>query len=310
WSTEEKEVTVKQSKIAGINLAPFPFEDEKDWSEFTPKATLEYNFDAGMVYLTYARGFKSGGYNYAATNGAGLPLEPEILDMLEFGWKTELLDGLLRFNGAAYYYDYQDLQVTRAVAGPGDAVIQTTENAANATIMVLDIDLTWLATELISITMVLNLMDSEYEDYEASAQVFNTRLTGNPNAPGMGTVLLDADGEKMLRTSDWSGFISAKFDFQAGDGRMPLVVTYSYKDDYDYDFIGDPLSEGLRQDGFGLLNARLSYHTPSESWVASLWGKNLTAEDDYFDDIVANPSGLRASHGAPRTYGIDLTYYF
>ncbi|RLQ22393.1 TonB-dependent receptor [Seongchinamella sediminis] len=315
YSIEEKEVEVMQPLDGEFSLAPWPYKDDEDWSEFTPKATLEYAFDAGMVYLTYARGFKSGGFNFVTsapdpiTGEPQEPLEPEILDMLEFGWKTELLDSMLRLNGALFYYDYADLQVTRAVTNPDTgAVINVTQNAANAEIIGLDLDATWLVSDALTLTLGLNLLDSEYEDYDASANVF-ARAIG-VDAPGMVLRPFDADGESLLRAPDWSAFVSARYEFNIGDARMPLVVSYSYKDAYDYDFIGHPTSAPLEQEAYGLLSARLSYVTPGEDWRISIWGNNLTDEDEYFEDIVANAAGIRASHGAPRTYGVDVRFNF
>ena len=89
---------------------------------------------------------------------------------------------------------------------------------------------------------------------------------------------------------------------------MPLVVTYSHKDSYLFDFVIEPEMAPLRQDDYGLLTARLSYIL-DEHWEVSVWGNNLT-DEDYFDDVVANASGLRASRGAPRTYGVEVRYNF
>ena len=94
-----------------------------------------------------------------------------------------------------------------------------------------------------------------------------------------------------------------------GDARMPLVVAYSYKGSYNFDFSIDPSTKVLRQASYGLLNARLSYVTPSESWTVSLWGNNL-ADEDYFEDVVVAGIGIRGSYGAPRTYGVDVNYQF
>ena len=100
-----------------------------------------------MLYLTYARGFKSGGYNYAASVGSGLPLDPEVLDMVELGWKTTHADGRLQVSGSLFYYDYKDLQVTRAVAGSG---VNVTENAADARALGLDLEVAWMPADWLS----------------------------------------------------------------------------------------------------------------------------------------------------------------
>jgi len=307
WSYEEKRVRVAASTLADNTLPPVPFEDEDDWSELTPTVTLERHIAPGIVYLSYARGFKSGGYNYAASVNGGKVLDPEVLDMIELGWKTVFLNGRFQFNGSAFYYDYTDLQVTRVAAGSG---VNVTENAADANAIGLDLDLAWMPSNWWSLTVGVSLLDSEYKDYDASATVFNAALTGDPTEPGMSTVLFDAAGESLLRAPESSLFVSTEVRLPVGALSIPVVVTYSYKDDYVFDFIADPTSKRLAQKGYGLLSARATIVTPDEHWSLSIWGNNLTNEGDYFMDIVANSAGIRGSHGAPRVWGLDLAYRF
>jgi iron complex outermembrane receptor protein len=307
WSYEKKKVRVVASSIAPITLPPVPFEDDDDWDEFTPRIVLERRFETGMLYLSYARGFKSGGYNYAASLNDGKVLDPEVLDMVELGWKSLFADGRVQFNGSVYYYDYRDLQVTRVAAGTGGNV---TDNAANAEIFGLDLDLAWMVSDWFSLAAGINLLDSEYKDYDASANVFNAAISGDPAEPGMSTVSFDAAGQNLLRAPDSSMFVAAQAEFPLGALSVPVVVSYSWKDDYLFDFVADPSSERLEQKSFGLLSARASIVSGDDHWRLSVWGNNLTNEDDYFMDIVANSSGIRGSHGAPRAWGVDLSYRF
>lgn len=315
YNYEEKEAWVRNSRFVPVNPNP-EYHDKQDWNEFTPKLTLQYNFeDSGMAYFTYARGFKSGGYNYTAssinpiTGQPEPPVDPEILDMYELGWKTELFDNSLRLNGSLYYYDYSDLQVTANTTGPNNVQANITRNAANATVTGLDLEFTWLATDRLIIDGALNLLDSEYEDFSASAQMFNAVLD-NSNQPGMRAVGFDADGHNLLRAPEVSGYLTATYELPVRSGRAPLSLTYSYTGDYKFDFVADPSTNALEQEAYGILNARISYYTEDERWMVSLWGKNLQDEDEYYDDINANPAGIRGSVGTPRTYGIEVGYQF
>ena len=314
YNYEEKEVIVRASDILDLTTAP-PLEDSVDWTDFTPKVTLQYDFDLGMVYLTYSQGFKSGGYNYVAsainplTGEPEPPVDPEVLDMLELGWKTELADRRLRLNGALFYYDYQDLQVSANVTTPSGAQANITRNAADATVIGLDLDFTFLATENFTINGAINLMESEYDEYFASAQMFNGVIDGTP-APGMRAIRYDASGESLLRAPDISAFLTLTYELPIANGRSPVSITYSYKGDYKFDFVAAPETSALQQDAYGLLNARWAYYSADDTWSVAVWGKNLMDEDEYFDDINANPAGIRGSVGTPRTYGVDVTYAF
>lgn len=306
-SYEEKKARVRASKYTDITLPPVPFEDDDDWSALTPSVTLERRIEPGMLYLTYARGFKSGGYNYPASVNDGAPLDPEELDMVELGWKTTFLDDRVRMDGSVFYYDYQNLQVTRAVAGSG---LNVTENAADAEAYGLDVDLTWLPADWMSLTAGASLLSSEYKSFDASATVFNAALTGDPAEPGMSTVPFDAAGKDLLRAPETSWYASLEVQVPVGRLTAPVLVTYSWKDDYQFDFVADPSTRRLSQNSYGLLSARASITSPSQRWSVSVWGKNLTDEDDYYMDIVADSAGIRGSHGAPRTWGLDVGYRF
>ena len=133
WSRERKSATLDAVPNAVTN-APTPYADARDWDDFTPRLALEYRGDFGLAYLSYSRGFKSGGYNYPASLNP--VLNPETLDSYELGVKADLADDRLRLSSALFHYDFKDLQVSRGGAG----AFITTENAASATVRGLEVD--------------------------------------------------------------------------------------------------------------------------------------------------------------------------
>jgi outer membrane receptor protein involved in Fe transport len=85
-----------------------------DW---TPK--LDFT-DQTLVYLSYARGYKAGGFNpglQAGNTGSGLSptYGPETIDAYELGTKNNALDGHLQVNADFWYYNYQGLQVSAII---------------------------------------------------------------------------------------------------------------------------------------------------------------------------------------------------
>ncbi|MEQ8935427.1 MAG: TonB-dependent receptor, partial [Amphiplicatus sp.] len=95
-------------------LGPFHVITDDRWSEFTPKATLDWRFgDGQLVYASVAKGFKGGGWQGGAASAiaAETPYSPETAWTYEVGLKTDLLDNTIRFNIAAFYTDFKDLQV-------------------------------------------------------------------------------------------------------------------------------------------------------------------------------------------------------
>ncbi|MFT6758215.1 MAG: iron complex outermembrane receptor protein [Chitinophagales bacterium] len=320
YTDESKEQTTDDLATGVINFSggPLPFESEDSWTELTPTITIQNFTDSGMFYFTYSQGFKSGGFNNPANslvNGSVTPiLEPEILDNFELGYKGEFYDGRLRLNGAAYYYDYTDLQVTRA-AGSGNAPVLVTENAADASVVGLEMDFSWLATDQLVLSGGFNALDTEYKDYDASAKIpcrevpTCTSARGAPAGSGYTDVFYDASGDSLLRAPELTAFLSARYGFKLETAEVPLVVSYSYSDDFFYDFSASDSTSELEQDAVGLLQARLSYVPDEGSWQVSLWGNNLT-DEEYYSEKVANGSSLRVNYQPPRTYGVDVRYDF
>lgn len=305
WSYEEKKLEFGEGRLEGLTVVPFPDDDDQNWREFTPKISIIHKFnDNANAYFTFARGFKSGGYNYPASTS--MPLDPELLDMFELGFKASLFENKLKLNSALYYYDYTDLQVTRA-SGANSQLI--TDNAASAEILGLDLDMTLLVGDRVTILGGLNISDAKFQDWnDAAAKVFNRLPDGSP-APGMRDISFNASGKDMLRAPDWSAFASLKYTYAYDDIEIPITITYSYKDDYNFDFLADPLAQRLKQDGYGVLNTRISFIPLDGPWEVSFWANNLF-DKKYFDNIVPTNNGIRGSFGEPRIYGLDVTFNF
>jgi len=119
------------------------------------KLGLNYKFtDDKMVYAIFAEGFRPGGIN---RRGTLPPYLPDFLDSYELGWKTSWADNRLRFNGAFFYQEWNDFQYSLLGA---NGLTEIT-NAAAAEIKGIEADLTWIATDQLSLTAGVSFLDSE-----------------------------------------------------------------------------------------------------------------------------------------------------
>lgn len=313
YSHDKKSVdSLASSNLGAVTIPATPYEDSQSWSKFTPSAILQYDFGNTLVYGKFARGYKSGGFNYPVQNQP--VLRPEVLDMYEVGLKGSFFNRAVRTTLSGYYYDYSDLQVTRAAAS-GVGVVVTTENAANAELYGLDADITWSVTPAFTLNGAVSWQHSKYKDYLASAKVYRAVLPGG-SGRGMVDVGFDADGHRLLRAPKFSAYAAANYDISVGEGVIPINLSYAYKGSYDFDFIYDPpgatrlgTTSVLRQKAYSIVNGRIGYHPISDRWSVSGWVNNIFNEK-YFDDVVAAGVGIRGSYGAPRTYGIDFQFNF
>ncbi|WOK37083.1 TonB-dependent receptor [Sphingomonas sp. C3-2] len=88
------------------------------FSELTGRFVVDLKLtDDNLLYASYSRGYKSGGVNppFNPVDFPNTPIgfKPEFINAFEIGTKNTLMNGTLRANFSAFYYDYKDLQLSR-----------------------------------------------------------------------------------------------------------------------------------------------------------------------------------------------------
>lgn len=103
-------------------VAPLPLQTVT-FKETTGRLNLEWSpdlsfTDKSLVYASYARGYKGGGFNPPQTPGQELfptSYQPEFINALEIGSKNVLAGGKLVLNLTAFHYDYKGYQVSQII---------------------------------------------------------------------------------------------------------------------------------------------------------------------------------------------------
>lgn len=235
-------------------------------------------------YVSYNRGIKAGGWDtISSPNTPGY--KPETLDAYETGTKTEFLDHRVRFNTAAFWYQYKDLQLSHQQNGSS-----ITANAASARIRGLEVELDVVPMQ----NLTLNL----------GAAYTNGVYTSFPNAnayasDGAGTII-NASGNTMMRTPRETGSAGADYAIPTASGTYTVSVLSVYSSKF---FWGP--DDRLAQGAYGLLNASLRWVSSDEHLNVKLWGKNLT-DKLYETSGTENGFGDLLIYAPPRTYGVTL----
>jgi iron complex outermembrane recepter protein len=89
------------------------------YDEITGRAVLNYKVtEDNLIYLSYSRGYKSGGINPPLQPIFAVPtaFDPEIVDAFEIGSKNTFANGTFTLNATAFFYKYKKLQLSRIVA--------------------------------------------------------------------------------------------------------------------------------------------------------------------------------------------------
>jgi iron complex outermembrane recepter protein len=121
------------------------FDLRQDFRFITPRVILDYKLGGGnLIYVSYARGAKTGGFNTGANVFANQrAYQPEYADNFEAGVKTTFMGGKARTNLAGFVIDWQDQQVVDqnpVTAGGSSTNRSFTANTAASRIYGLEFD--------------------------------------------------------------------------------------------------------------------------------------------------------------------------
>jgi outer membrane receptor protein involved in Fe transport len=329
---------------AALNAATFDsyqheFDEDRKTDQLMPALSLEWEMsDTSMFYISYAEGFKSGGFNavdsqmpafdaatgapLSTTPGLGFEYDDETAQSVEIGGKHTLMDGAMTVNWAMFTSEYVDQQVSTFV-GLGFVVA----NAASSDVQGVEVDMQWQATDNLRLGANLAILDAEYADFTAAGCTaqqdsallgLGTLTSASPVTSAMGcSAQFNAAGAKSGQSQDLSGS-----DFGAGysgsltaDYAQPLsnglvmfaAADYNFTDEFKMTGDHDPLDV---QESYGKVNLRFGIR--AENWDFLIYGKNVTDKQTAqgaFDIPLA--SGSHGRYQDPgEVWGGRFTYRF
>jgi iron complex outermembrane receptor protein len=302
--------------IPGTDTAALPkSQTDRTFDKITYRIALEHRFTPDVMgYASISRGFKSGIFN--STTPLDPAVEPETLDAYEIGAKSEWFDGTLRLNGAVFYYEYDDIQLTRINAGT-----TTLLNAAGGEVRGADLEFILaprLSTGRLTISGGASYLDTEYTSFPDAPFLepnpaggnFALNTPGHPcppeHPPGSFPGNCNAKGNTMIRAPELTATVAVDYAFPlASSGELGFNVTAAYNDGFYWD-----ADNRVKQPSYTLVNAQVSLTTADERWRLRLWSRNLTDEKYYITVSTSAGFGDAGAPGAPREYGVGLTYRF
>ena len=260
-------------------------------NSFTPRFGIEFRASHDvLLYATYAKGFKSGGFN---NNAFGNPLEPEKLTDYEGGIKAEFFDHKLRTNLAAFYYDYANLQLQRII---GSAAIPL--NAGKAIVKGLEAELAVRPVRNLELSANASYLDSEIRNFS----------TPDAARPTLGNIVID--GNRLPQSPRYTVNLAAAYTIVSPIGDFTLRGEAAWTDRVYFSFYNRP---EVSQPAYGKYNAFLNYANDKTGITASLFIRNIANKRTISSAQVSagfSRFPIVGAYDPPRTYGVSLGYHF
>ena len=169
WIAAAPTPEIAASRTAGLTCNS---DAKESWTKFTPRVSLDYAFsDDVMAYLSWSRGFRSGGFNGRATTPSSIgPYDPETVDSYELGLRSSLFDNRLMLNATLFRAKYKDKHESE-IYQFGAATETVVNNAAKATIDGLEIEARLAASEQVQLRLSVGMIDGKYEEFLAPDRI-------------------------------------------------------------------------------------------------------------------------------------------
>ena len=244
-----------------------------------------------MYYVTWSEGFRTGVLNRPGgavqkDTGYTVPfgVASDELTNLEVGWKLDMMDGTLRFNGALFLVDITDLQTT--IFDTSIVNLFFSDNAADADVKGVEGDITWLASDNLTIGGAFSLLDTE--------------VTSN-NTTSTDVIV----GSELAYAPNYQGNLWARYEWNIGDGWvghfMPSVAfsDSSYSDIISINSMEIP----------SWTKVNLTAGITADRWMVEAFVDNLTDEQVITGANYVNDRE-RLALAPPTTAGIRVSMDF
>ena len=254
---------------------------DTDWAG---RVALDWSIsDEWLTYISWNRGVKGGGYNAPIFPLDGgytdelMSYDPEQLDAYEIGFKSTLADGKIRFNGAAYYYNYKDYQAFNIVG------IDTLTFNADATSKGIELELQASPGNWDFI------LGGAWNDVEV-------KLPGGVRTPTVQSPDVNLNG--LIR-----------YSLPLGDGQLAFQVNGVYLSEHIFALTNLP---NVTENGYTVFDGSISYLTNDGRWIFSAYVKNFGGEEylvQTFDLSTTDVFGMTEQYyGRPRWWGISARF--
>jgi iron complex outermembrane receptor protein len=279
-------LTVPEDALGFTGGIPYPKDTQKKkTTSYTAKVTWDVS-DSTMLYAGVANSFKGGTFNsgFGPVPPELYSVKPEDLTSFEMGFKSESSDRRNRLSGAAFYYDYKDMQAFQFIG--------LNQLLFNADSIVKGAELEWtgLPTDALELSAGVSFLDTKVKDVADVAGIVKDR--------------------EMVLAPKFSMNAMARYTWGlSGGSGLAAQVDGNYNSSVYFDNINAP---GAKQGSVALFNARLSWNSADHRYEVAAYVRNLTDKEplNYAFDLSGQLGYVEQSYHPPRTFGVSAGVNF
>jgi iron complex outermembrane receptor protein len=301
YSETEQQVVSRNANGGGCTLPPELLDTagvcaatfDTDSAQPSYLASLDWKPSEDLLlYAKFASSFRAGGNNVRGSSDPVTfsPFEPEEATEYEVGFKSDLADGRLRLNAATFYTEYKNIQRSTTVSRNNNLATFVT-NAAQGRVYGGEVEAWLVPTDNLELSGSLSYVDAAYEDWQDA-------------------LLGDRTDEK-FPIPELQYSLTAKYTVPVGGNNLSIFGAWRWRDDVE--FRSEAINtDTVSQEGFGLLEARISYHLTDYNLDISAFGKNIL-DEEYYTGFLAFDTNLGYNigyAGDPATFGVEARYRF
>lgn len=252
-----------------------------------------------MIYASYARGFKGGGYSVFTSKS---DFDAERVDAFEIGFKLGSSDrrGMLTFS--AFENRYYNLQGAATLALADGGIVNRVGNIGSSVARGVEVYGSISPLRRVKLSADISYLHSRYRDYH------NASCTIVQLAQEQAACVQNLTGRVTAWAPALSGTMSVQYEFPLND-RLILDLDSDVRFSSAY-YVSSAIDPFLKQGAFAKLNARIALRTIDSRWQIALVGRNLT--DTYTSNYRATYAGslgvTQVLPDPPRSIGLQVIY--
>lgn len=253
--------------------ATTPAQSSHTWTHWLPKATLSYYADkSNHFYASYAQGYRPGTYNYRSGGSNPLPVEPQMTQSYEIGYKH--LSKHHRLSTAVFYNEITDMRSTTFA----DDLSTTVISSPHAHTYGAELSWLYLPDQKFQFQMTAGTTQAIYDDLHDGGR--------------------DLSGNHVIDVPDYTASFAGKYFlsdsvFAQGDlryiGRRYYDIANEHKEPF-----------------YTVVNAGLGYETKN---LKCLLYANNVFDRKYVDFMIPTPSNSYYHFASPRVIGFTVQYF-